>query len=111
MKCAHCGSDGFNRIVLDREKQQMVGAVCEECEGQLRSGALDPTTLVPSDGAVEFAEPRFALPALDLVATDPDEGEFYLEYTLDSTTPYLHDIVSGDAEGAAGTWTAASGES
>lgn len=98
MNCIHCEEEGFNRIILDGEKHRMMGALCEECEGKLRVGELRSADLVPELKHTEIAEPRFALPVLDLVATDAEEGEFYLEYTMDSSTPYLTEIEKQDSE-------------
>lgn len=92
MHCVHCQTDDFNRVILDLEKRSVVGGLCEMCESSLRSGGISKEQLLGSLPMIDDAEPRYAAPRLDLVVSDPDEGEFYLEYTFDSSTPTLGEM-------------------
>lgn len=100
MRCTNCHADEFDRVLLDLHADSVVGGLCEGCERGLRTGSV-PLEAVVDAPVVEEAEPRFAAPRLDLVVSDPDGGDLYLEYTFDPQTPTLRELRPADEEATA----------
>lgn len=89
MECAKCGTSGFNRVIIDVQRGEVLGGLCEMCESSV--GPLDPVHQAPTEGECLHC-PRsenIALPILECEIIH--EGGQVIEYDLTQTTPRLCD--------------------